>query len=663
MPSDDPLKGHWGPLVALALFTLASLGIGVVANRVARGKAGFLRKYFLGNRSMGAIAVALTAAVMSGGTFLGFPSLVYSFGWVVGLWIASYMVAPMTILGILGKRIGQLSRRTGAITLPDLYRERFGSPALGVLTSLLIIFFLTVFLVAQFKAGASILKTVLPASSYTWALGGTTYDLRLMPDVKDSRDTSVSGQRLVIISDIDEMLRVRVLDGEGKLVVDEDETTLTERASKLEELRAQLRGLWPPHELTRSEKDRIIAATATIVGRIPGLATVTFDAGYVLGLTIFAATVVAYTTYGGFLAAIWTDVFQSLVMALGVLILLPLALSAVGGLEGATRGGMAQAGPGFAFGPGAAPADAPEYQFHPIGLAFSFFVMWAITGMGQPATLVRLMAFRDSRTLRYSIIWQCLYNALIYIPLIFIFVAARSILPGLPKSDEVMPKLVVTLAHPLVAGLILAAPYGAVLSTVSGFLLIIASGLVRDVYQRFLRPLAGERELARASYAATVLVGLVVTLVALNPPNYLQLIIVFASGGMASAFLAPAVLGAFWRRATARGAIAAMLAGTLVTLGLYANQVRQLLTRLFGPNPSIGAPSNFRPYYLLGLDPCVWGLSASFLAGIAVSWFTRPPEPSRVALLFDAQPADAPAPATVALHPDAAPAMDFPQER
>ena len=87
--------------------------------------------------------MALTAAVMSGGTFMGFPSLVYTFGWVVGLWICSYMVAPLTVLGVLGKRIGQLSRRTGAITLPDLFRERFGSPALGLLTSLLVMFFLT----------------------------------------------------------------------------------------------------------------------------------------------------------------------------------------------------------------------------------------------------------------------------------------------------------------------------------------------------------------------------------------------------------------------------------------------------------------------------------------------------------------------------------------
>ena len=85
--------------------------------------------------------------------------------------------------------------------------------------------------------------------------------------------------------------------------------------------------------------------------------------------------------------------------------------------------------------------------------------MWAITGMGQPSTMVRLMAFRDSRTLRYSIIYLTIYNAIIYIPLIFIFVAARSILPdAASQSDDVMPSLVIKLANPYVAGLILAAP-------------------------------------------------------------------------------------------------------------------------------------------------------------------------------------------------------------
>lgn len=540
------VQAHPATFVALLLFTLVSLGLGVVANLFGSRKAGFLRKYFLGNRTLGAFAVALTAAVMSGGTFMGFPSLVYTYGWVVGLWICSYMVAPLTVLGVLGKRIGQLARKTGAITLPDLFRERYGSPALGLLTSIFIMLFLSCFLVAQFKAGGLLMKIVLPSATYDWA-----------------------------------------------------------------------------------NVENLNAAT---------------DAGYIVGLVIFTVTVVAYTAYGGFLAAVWTDVFQSIVMAVGVMILLPLALSASGGLEQATRKGMELAGNGFGFGPGAG------RDFHPLGLAFSFFVMWAITGMGQPSTMVRLMAFRDSRTLRVSILYLVVYNIIVYIPLILIFICARSVLPGLEKPDEVMPRMVIALSNPYLAGLILAAPYGAVMSTVSGFLLIIASGMVRDVYQRFFRPRATEKEIEYASYATTAVIGLLVAIVALNPPKFLQLIVVFASSGMAAAFLVPALMGAFWKRATAQGAIAAMLVGVSITLSLYAYgsyQGFQKHDQLIGP-PSSG----FGAWYLFGFEPCVWGLLGSLIAGVVVSKLTPPIDPARVALLFEVQPENAPAPATLDLHPE-----------
>ena len=92
------------------------------------------------------------------------------------------------------------------------------------------------------------------------------------------------------------------------------------------------------------------------------------------------------------------------------------------------------------------------------------------------------------------------------------------------------------------------------LSTVSGWLLIISSGLVHDLYQRFLRPTASETEIAWASYLATVLVGLGVAVAASNPPAYLQLIVVFSSTGMAAAFLMPGLMTCFWRRTRPRRA-------------------------------------------------------------------------------------------------------------
>jgi hypothetical protein len=48
--------------------------------------------------------------------------------------------------------------------------------------------------------------------------------------------------------------------------VDTDETKLAEQARPIANLRKQLAGLWPPHVLTESEKDQVIAAVSSIVG-------------------------------------------------------------------------------------------------------------------------------------------------------------------------------------------------------------------------------------------------------------------------------------------------------------------------------------------------------------------------------------------------------------
>jgi SSS family solute:Na+ symporter/sodium/pantothenate symporter len=509
------------PLFALIFLMLFSLIIGAAASRAAE-RGGFLRGYFLGNRGLGAWSMALTATVMSGGTFMGFPSLVYQYGWVLALWIGSYMMVPLCTFAILGKRMGQISRQTGAITVPELLREQFRSPALGVTASALMVFLLAFNMIAQFKGGAIILQKVLPA----------------IPGITD--------------------------------------------------------------------------ASWTLGDKSPA---------FLYGLVIFTLVVVTYTVCGGFLAAVWTDVFQSILMAIGVLILFPLALAKSGGLAAGTMAGIEAAGPGFAFAPGA------NREFLPLTLAFSFFVMWPIAGLGQPATLVRLMAFRNMQTLRYAIFLLAIYNTLIYLPLVFTFICARAILPGLERPDEVMPTLALTVASPAVAGLVLSAPFGAVMATVSAFLVQISSAIVQDIYHRWLNPRASERTLRRASHLSIVLVALAAAVGTVFSPKFLQAIIVFTGGAAACAFLVPALMAAYWPRASARGAMAAMLGGVVTVLALY------LLGLLRGTDPGIGEKSNFFPIYLFGVAPFVWGLLVSMVLGVVVSLAdTRPLEPAKTCL-------------------------------
>lgn len=73
-----------GAMAMLLMFIIGSMWIGMLANRATRS-SGFMQGFFLGNRGLGVWALALTATIQSGGTFMGFPSFVYSHGWIVAL--------------------------------------------------------------------------------------------------------------------------------------------------------------------------------------------------------------------------------------------------------------------------------------------------------------------------------------------------------------------------------------------------------------------------------------------------------------------------------------------------------------------------------------------------------------------------------------------------
>lgn len=566
----DP--SSYGVLTALAAIIVVSGWIGLAAQRVV-SRGSFLKGFFQGNRGLGVWAMALTATVQSGGTFMGVPSLIYSYGYVVALWIGSYMIVPLAGFAVLSKRLAQLARRTDAVTMPDLFRGRFNSPAVGLATSLVILFFLSFMLMAQFKAGAIVMKLAWPGNA----------------------------------------------------------------------------------DLTLSED-----------------AAIALDAQYYVGLVVFTVVVVAYTLFGGFLASVWTDMFQSVLMAIGVMIMLFLALKTAGGLENATRSAVVKLderaaaaqlvvdkldaeraagnpptkpdeldaeklarrtarehGADFVTGPGMGRA------FLPLGLAFSYFVVWIWGGMSSPASVVRVMATKSTATLRRSIIVLACYNMLIYLPLIAICICARSIMPNLAKSDEVVPRMALFLTQDLfggsfISGLILSAPFGAVMATVSCYLVVIASGIVRDVYQRFINPQATDHEIRRMTYIVMILVGAVALAANIWPPQFLQALVVFCTSGQTGSFFAPLVMACFWRRATKEGVLAAMLTGSLTVLALYA-------VGWFNPvDPGIGPDTQFRPYFLFGLEPIVWGLALSSLAGVVVSLLTPPPDKELVSKMFDA---------------------------
>ena len=148
-------------------------------------------------------------------------------------------------------------------------------------------------------------------------------------------------------------------------------------------------------------------------------------------------------------------------------------------------------------------------------------------------------------------------------------VFSAAILPtGISNSDIVIPTLVIKIMNPVVAGIFLAAPLAAVMSTVSSMLILSSAAIIKDIYMNYIMKKGEakegndfEKKISRMSLWSTAIIGLIVFILAIQPPDLLTFINLFAFGGLEAAFFCPVVFGLYWKRSNAVGAIFSMIFG------------------------------------------------------------------------------------------------------
>lgn len=162
------------------------------------------------------------------------------------------------------------------------------------------------------------------------------------------------------------------------------------------------------------------------------------------------------------------------------------------------------------------------------------------------------------------------------------------------------------------------------MATVSSYLVVIASGVVRDIYQRLLRPAATEREIRTLAHATMIAVGILAILANLQPIDHLQKMVVFSATNTGCAFLVPLLMLCYWRRANAPGTIAAMCAG-VTTVGI-----------LYGIGVLKFGWTAFTPLKPLEFDPMIWGNLAAAVVGVVTTYLTPEPDERLASKFFDA---------------------------
>jgi SSS family solute:Na+ symporter len=269
-------------------------------------------------------------------------------------------------------------------------------------------------------------------------------------------------------------------------------------------------------------------------------------------LVAVALIIGIYTALGGMLSVAFTDTFNGVLMTVGLLIALPVAWSLAGGVHAVLA---------------ALPAPDATTKAHLslagiLGVSLPTFLLV----LGDANLHARFLAARSERTARTAVLLLIPATLFIDGSIILVAIAGRALLPDLADPSHVMPSLASSVLPQPLAALIMATVVAIIISTADSYLLTSASTLLRDVWQRFVRPRASERELlAMARWLVLGCTGLALWMAFASSSFFDVAFLAYTIYGVG---ITPPLLAAlFWKRATPAAAVSAMLiAGTTTAL-------------------------------------------------------------------------------------------------
>jgi SSS family solute:Na+ symporter/sodium/proline symporter len=323
------------------------------------------------------------------------------------------------------------------------------------------------------------------------------------------------------------------------------------------------------------------------------------------------------------------DLFNGTLMVLGVLIGLPLALYAVGGIDVVT-------------------ATLPSTHVAPFGQhgpiwAFGVFFPTFFLLLGEGSMYQKFMSARDETAARRAVLGMVAGVVIIETLLVLMAVVGAGRYWNLPPfrgADGTLDvatteTIILYLARhdlPVWAGcLLLGAGMAIIFSTANTFLVSPSTNMARDVYQRFLHPAATEKQVVLFQRAMIAAIGVAAYLLATQFTSILQM--AFTAYTMVGAGITPALLAAFlWKRVTPAGGTSSIAAGMLVTTLITVFQA-PLTVWL---NERWGFTGDVTEYMIY---PAVL---SSILCLVVVSLLTRPAAEARWRHFFD-QPVSSPA--------------------
>ena len=321
-----------------------------------------------------------------------------------------------------------------------------------------------------------------------------------------------------------------------------------------------------------------IAAVVIIIFFVPYLASgfsacgklfaSLFGVEYITAMLISAAVIVVYTVMGGFLAASFTDLIQSIIMTVALVVVLGFGVVNAGGMDAVLDNARSMAGYlslSNIYDP--ATGGSNPYSL----LTICSLLAWGLGYFGMPHILLRFMAIEEEKKLtlsrRLATTWVVIsMGVAIIIGVVGSGMTKAGALEQLADSETIIVRIASLIGNhgvfaALVAGVILAGILAATMSTADSQLLAASSSVSQNLAVEFFHLKISGKKSVFVARATMVCVSLLAAFLARDPDSSVFRVVSFAWAGFGAAFGPTVLFALFWKRSTKWGALAGMVAG------------------------------------------------------------------------------------------------------
>jgi len=302
---------------------------------------------------------------------------------------------------------------------------------------------------------------------------------------------------------------------------------------------------------------------------VPQMMGCGFIGSYILGIDFKYAVIlvgIVYITYvmiGGMLSVTWTDFLQGALMFCIMMGLAIVAIIHFGGF-GSLISKAISVNPGFL---GIHPKVSP-WSYFGMALGTITFVL------ASPHIIMRLFTAKDTKHGRAALSLSAGLN-LIHHTFGYLAIAAAALVIA-PKLENIDLTFIVVLNElfaPFFRGLAVAGVLAAIMSTTDAMLLACGAEFSVNIYRRFFKPDASQREVIKVGQVLMVIVGILTVVLAIYQTKSIGVIVGLLVEGTGSAFAVPLVAGIWWKRANKIGGFLSCVGGFVVFAIIYFMKV------------------------------------------------------------------------------------------